>query len=101
MPFFHACLYNFGQKSSSGRRPKSQPTHALGLVQIVMNAWENDQPTQFYMLKKLSTFHAFNNFQRKLTPGDARPEVLQEPVGGFHADQGRKFRMPWMIFGPG
>ena len=31
-----------------------------------------------------------NNFPKKLIPGKVRAEVLQEPVGASHADQGRK-----------
>ena len=59
---------------------------ALDLVQMVLDVRENLKLTQFYMLNNL----CFNNFPKKLIPGDARAQVLQEPVGASHADQGRK-----------
>ena len=58
----------------------------LGLAQMVLDVRKNLKPTQFYMLNNL----CFNNFPKKLIPGDVRAQVLQEPVGASHADQGRK-----------
>ena len=59
---------------------------ALGLAQMVLDVRKNLKPTQFYMLNNL----CFNNFSKKSIPGDVRAQVLQEPVGASHADQGRK-----------
>ena len=53
---------------------------------MVLDVWKNLKSTQFYMLNNL----CFNNFPKKLIPGDVRAQVLQEPVGASHADQGRK-----------
>ena len=63
---------------------------ALGLAQMVLDVRKNLKPTQFYMLNNL----CFNNFPEKLIPGDVRAQVLQEPVGASHADQGRKSGPP-------
>ena len=50
--------------------------------------------------KKLKSTHLnipnsfyFNNFAQKSIPGVVRAQVLQEPVGASHGDQGRKFGM--------
>ena len=59
---------------------------ALGLAQMVLDVRKKFKPTQFYMLNKL----CFNNFPKKLIPGDVRAQVLQEPVGASYAVQGRK-----------
>ena len=59
---------------------------ALDLAQMVLEVRKNPKPTQIYMLNKL----CFKHFPKKLIPGDVRAQVLQEPVGGSHADQGRK-----------
>ena len=37
------------------------------------------------------------NFLKKSIPGDARAQVLQEPVGASHADQGRKSGGPSIL----
>ena len=58
----------------------------LDFTQMVLDVRKNLKPTQSYMLNNL----CFNNFPRKLIPGDVRAQVLQEPVGGSHGDQGRK-----------
>ena len=39
----------------------------------------------------------FCNFLKKSIPGDARAQVLQEPVGASHADQGRKSGGPSIL----
>ena len=36
-----------------------------------------------------------------MIPGDVRAQVLQEPVGGSHADQGWKSGVPSIFLGPG
>ena len=41
------------------------------------------------------------NFPKKSIPGDARAQVLQDPVGASHADQGRKSGVPTIFLGPG
>ena len=43
----------------------------------------------------------FNNFPKKSIPGDVRAQVVQEPVGASHADQGRKSGMPHLFSDPG
>ena len=43
----------------------------------------------------------FLNFAQKSIPGDVRAQVLQVPVGGSHADQGRKSEMPETFSDPG
>ena len=70
---------------------------ALGLAQMVLDVWKNLKPTQFYMLNNI----CFNNFPKKLIPGDVRAQVLQEPVGASHADQGRKSGVPGTYLDPG
>ena len=59
---------------------------ALDLAQMVLDVRKNLKATQFYILNNL----CFNNFSKKSNPGDVRAQVLQEPVGASHGDQGRK-----------
>ena len=68
---------------------------ALGLAQMVLDVQKNLKPTQLIILDNFS----WNNFHKKLIPGDVRAQVLQEPVGGSHADQGRKSGVQWTFFG--
>ena len=70
---------------------------ALSLAQMVLDVRKNLKPTQFYMLNNL----CFNNFPKKLLPGDIRAQVLQEPVGGSHSDQGRKSGVQPPFLDPG
>ena len=70
---------------------------ALDLAQMVLDVGKNLKPIQFYMLTNL----CFNNFPEKSIPGDVRAQVLQEPVGASHADQGRKSRLPHPFPDPG
>ena len=58
----------------------------MGLAQMVLDVQTNLKPTQLIILDNLS----FNNFSKKSIPGDFRAQVLQEPVGASHADQGQK-----------
>ena len=69
----------------------------LDFTQMVLDVRKNLKPTQFYMLNNL----CFNNFSKKSIPGDVRAQVLQEPVGASHADQGRKSGGATMFLGPG
>ena len=69
----------------------------LDFTLMVLDVPKHLKPTQFYMLNNL----CFNNFSKKSIPGDVRAQVLQEPVGASHADQGRKSGMPPMFSGPG
>ena len=48
---------------------------ALGLAQMILDFQKNIKPTQFYMLNNL----CFDNFPKRLIPGDVRAQVLQEP----------------------
>ena len=43
----------------------------------------------------------FNNSAQKSIPGAVRAQVLQEPVGASHGDQGRKSGLPPIFLGPG
>ena len=65
----------------------------LDFTQMVLDVRKNLKPTQFYMLNNL----CFNNFSKKSIPGDVRAQVLQEPVGASHADQGRKSGSPSIL----
>ena len=69
----------------------------LDFSQMVLAVRKNLKPTQFYMLNNLS----FNNFSKKSSPGDVRAQVLQEPVGASHVDQGRKSGMQLIFWDPG
>ena len=70
---------------------------ALGLAQMVLDVRKDLKPTKFYMLNNL----CLNNFPKKLIPGGVRAQVLQEPVGASHADQGRKSGMLHPFSDPG
>ena len=70
---------------------------ALGLAQMVLDVGINLKPTQLIILDNFS----FNNFSKKSIPGDVRAQVLQEPVGASHADQGRKSGVPPTFLDPG
>ena len=70
---------------------------ALGLAQMVLDVRKNLKSTQFYILNNLW----LNNFSKKTIPGDVRAQVLQEPVGASHADQGRKSGVPHLFSDPG
>ena len=59
---------------------------ALGLAQMALDVRKNLKLTQWIILYNF----AFNDFSKKPIPGDVRAQVLQEPVGASHADQGRK-----------
>merc|ERR1712175_2729 len=61
----------------------------LDFTQMVLDVRKNLKPTQFYMMNSL----CFNNFSKKSIPGDVRAQVLQEPAGASHADQGQKSGM--------
>ena len=66
--------------------PYTLVSMVLDFTQMVLDVRKNLKPTQFYMLNNL----CFNNFSKKSIPGDVRAQVLQEPVGASHGDQGRK-----------
>ena len=94
------CFSNYAQKSYLGASlllAFSWLSVALDLAQMVLYVRKNLKPTQFYMLNNL----CFNNFPKKLIPGDVRAQVLQEPVGASHADQGRKSGVPQTFLDPG
>ena len=44
---------------------------------------------------------SFKKYLKKSIPGDVRAQVLQEPVGASHGDQGRKSGMPPIFSDPG
>ena len=70
---------------------------ALGLAQMVLDVWKTLKPAQFIIL---DNFY-FNNCLTKSIPGDVRAQVLQDPVGASHADQGRKSGVLSNFLGPG
>ena len=58
--------------------------------------------------KKFKTTHlnipnnfCFYNFAQKSIPGVVWAQVLQEPVGASHGDQGRKSGLPTIFLDPG
>ena len=94
------CLDNFAQKSSPGGAlalGDSRLSMALGLAQMVLDVRINLKPTQLIILDNFS----FNKFSKKSIPGDVRAQVLQEPVGTSHGDQGRKSGVPGTFLDPG
>ena len=64
---------------------------------MALDARKNWKPTQFIILDNF----CFNNFSKKSIPGDVRDQVLQEPVGASHADQGRKSGVQHTYLDPG
>ena len=50
---------------------------------------------------KMPNNFCLKNFAQKSIPGDVRAQVLQEPVGASHGDQGRKFGMQQVFLDPG
>ena len=82
-------------------RPCSRPTPGslwcLDLTQMVLAVRKTLKTTHL----NIPNSFCFNNFAQKSIPGDVRVQVLQEPVGASHADQGRKSGMPPMFSDPG
>ena len=70
---------------------------SLDLTQMVMDIQKQLKSTYFIIPNNF----CFNNLSKKSIPGDARAQVLQEPVGGSHADQGRKSGVPHPFSVPG
>ena len=70
---------------------------ALGLPQMVLDVGINLKTSQLIILDNC----CLDNFSKKSIPGDVRAQVLQEPVGASHADQGRKSGMPHPFSDPG
>ena len=64
---------------------------------MVLDVGKNLKSTQWIILDNF----CFNTCLKKSIPGDARGQVLQEPVGASYADQGRKSGGAWMFLGPG
>merc|ERR1711951_229069 len=93
------CLNNFPKKSSPGGvlALGLLLAVALDLAQMVLEVRKNPKPTKFYMLNNFW----FSNCLKISIPGDVRAQVLQEPVGASHADQGRKSGVPRTFLGPG
>ena len=69
----------------------------LDLTQMVMDIQKQLKSTYFIIPNNF----CFNNLSKKSIPGDARAQVLQEPVGASHADQGRKSEMLHPFLDPG
>ena len=69
----------------------------LDFTQMALDVRNNLKPTQFIILNNFSC----NNFPKKSISGDVRAQVLQEPVGASHADQGRKSCAPRTFLDPG
>ena len=77
--------------------PYSWVSEALDLTQRVMDIQKHLKSTYFIIPNNFCA----SNFYKKSIPGDARAQVLQEPVGTSHADQGRKSGMQPMFLDPG
>ena len=77
--------------------PYSWVSLALDITQMVVDSRKQLKSTYFIIPNSF----CFNNFSEKSIPGDVRAQVLQEPVGASHADQGwnsgvmRTFLDPW------
>ena len=69
----------------------------LGFTQMVLAVRKTLKTTHL----NIPNSFCFNNFAQKSIPGDVRAQVLQEPVGASHGDQGRKSKMPPMFWDPG
>ena len=68
----------------------------LDFTQMVLAVQKHLEMAIIIILNNL----CFNNFPEKLIPGDVGAQVLQEPVGASHADQGWKSGVPSIFFGP-
>merc|ERR1711923_472733 len=82
-------------------RPCSWPTPGslwcLDPTQMVLAVQKYPKITNIIVLNNF----CFNNFAQKSIPGDVRAQVLQEPVGASHGDQGRKSGLPSVFSLPG
>ena len=67
------------------------------VVRMVLAVQKHLQITNMITLDNFD----FKNFLKKSIPWDVRAQVLQEPVGGSHADQGRKSCVPRTFLDPG
>ena len=56
------------------------------VIRMVLAVRKHLQITNMIILDNFG----FKNCLKNSIPGDVRAQVLQEPVGGSHADQGRK-----------
>ena len=70
---------------------------ALDLAQMVLDVLKILKPTQFIILDNF----CFNNCLKKSIPGNVWAQVLQEPVGGPHVDQGQKSGLHTPFLDPG
>ena len=87
------CFNNFAQKSIPGdvqaqvlQEPVSTFLWCLDLTQMVLAVRKTLKTTHL----NISNSFCFDDFAQKSIPGDVRAQVLQEPVGASHGDQGRK-----------
>ena len=67
------------------------------VIRMVLAVRKHLQMTNIIILDIL----CFKNCLKKSIPGDVRAQVLQEPVGASHADQGRKSGVPPTFLDPG
>ena len=88
-------------KTNPWGRPCSWPTPGslwcLDFTQMVLALWKKLKSTHL----NIPNSFCFNNFAQKSIPGDVRAQVLQEPVGASHGDQGRKSGKLPMFWDPG
>ena len=88
-------------KTNPQGHPCSRPTPGslwcLDLTQMVLAVRKKLKSTHL----NIPNSFCFNNFAQKSIPGDVRAQVLQEPVGASHGDQGRKSGVPTFFSGPG
>ena len=75
---------------SPGSMPYSLGSEALDLAQMVKDIRKQQKSTYFIIPNNF----CFYNYLKKSVPGDVRVQVLQEPVGASHTDQGWKSEMP-------
>ena len=67
------------------------------VIRMVLAVQKHLQMTNMIILENFG----LNNCLKKSIPGNVWAQVLQEPVGASHADQGRKSGVPPIFSDPG
>ena len=80
----------------SGLRSSRYLSEAPMVIRMVLAVRKHLQITNLIILDNFS----FKIWLKKSIPGDVRAQVLQEPVGASHGDQGRKSGMPPIFSDP-
>ena len=81
----------------SGFRSSRNLLEAPMVITMVLAVRKHLQITNMIILDNFG----FKNCLKNSIPGDVRAQVLQEPVGASHADQGRKSGMHNLFSDPG